>query len=1024
MSLSVIHFSDIHIKGADDVILKRIDELKSASVSSLPNNGDVVIAISGDIAFSGTEQQYSLAKGLIDSISCYIAEQKTSKVYVVCVPGNHDCDFSEESSIRTVLIDSARSSTIDLDYYNNVTKVQIEYRRFAENYGINSDNVLPRIEISSGESSILFLLANTAWMSVLKETPGKIIMPSHLYESISPEVYNAVFYIFHHPINWLDPDLKKSFVDHVRQNADFVLIGHEHARDSYEKFGNSFSVYCSHGKELQDSNSGDSAFTVINFDNAFQNYDIVDYKWDGKKYNRCPEVNTNQYHKNIASKKRVYTPNEETLKHASDIGVVINHFAKENISLPDLFIWPDLSKSDYYNEKNGSIIIREKTIEELYKNSLTVLVGASGSGKTAIAKKQFLFEETRDSCCLLLHGSKFTSSDESQIKGVIESSYSEQYSKDYLEEFRQLPKEQRSVIIDDFDLVRNVKNRRCAVLDYLCGFFGRVTILLSSSIELTTILSSNALGSMGHVIYYEILPLGNKKRKEMISKWYHLNENSLTEEEIGDRVDNAIEKINVFLGNGNGFVPAVPIFVLGALQNIDAVQKTFTGSKYGYLYESLIISSLSKISSNYLSAGSYEIDVGILSKLAFNMLLEKRTSFSTEQIEEVVSDIGDKHLLHLSSNEFLQRMVTAKIIYIDSSCGNTFRFMYPYIYYYFCGRYIAYHIGEPAVQREVEYMSAKLYNEIYGNIIIFVCHFANNSDIIDDVLLNAYDTLYDYEAFDFSKGNPIFEEIKDAVEALIPKTVASSDADVSTNKETRLAKMDEVGVNDGSVIRGEDTIDDEISEKEKDLAAVVAAFKTIEVLGEILQNYPIGIDGPKKIEIIDEIHKLGMRSVQAVINTMGYLEKDLVEYVYERASREKKRINKDEVIRATRRFINLLVSGMARGMVHQVAASLNSEYLLPAAKKTFEDDISISSKLVLLDLKLNCLNHCNFSEIQNLKKEFDTHNEKFASRIVDSIVGYYLNYNRCDHVLRAKLCTLCGLSQQQALIATQRNLLN
>ena len=251
MSLSVIHLSDIHIKGTDDLILKKIDKLKAACVSSLPSNGDVVIAISGDIAFSGTKQQYSLAKELIDNIASYIAEQKTSKVYVVCVPGNHDCDFSRESSVRNVLIDSARSSTIDLDYYNNVTNVQAEYRKFAENYGINSDNILPRIEITSGGSSILFLLANSAWMSVLKETPGKIIIPSHLYESVSPEDYNAVFYIFHHPINWLDPDLKKSFVDHVRQNADFVLIGHEHARDSYEKSGNAFSVYCSQGKELQ-----------------------------------------------------------------------------------------------------------------------------------------------------------------------------------------------------------------------------------------------------------------------------------------------------------------------------------------------------------------------------------------------------------------------------------------------------------------------------------------------------------------------------------------------------------------------------------------------------------------------------------------------------------------------------------------------------------------------------------------------------------------------------------------------------
>ena len=395
-----------------------------------------------------------------------------------------------------------------------------------------------------------------------------------------------------------------------------------------------------------------------------------------------------------------------------------------------------------------------------------------------------------------------------------------------------------------------------------------------------------------------------------------------------------------------------------------------------------------------------------------------------EQIDEVVLDIGNKHLLRLSSNDFVWRMESAKIIDIDSSNGNTFHFMYPYIFYYFCGRYIAYHFDDPEVQKEVEYMSERLYNEIYGNIIIFVCHFANNADIIDDVLLNAYYTLTNYETFDFTKGNPIFEEIKDAVEALIPKTVASSDGDVTVNKETRLAKMDEVGVNDGKVTREKDVIDDEVSEKEKDLAAVIASFKTIEVLGEILQNYPIGIEGQKKIEIIDEIHKLGMRSVQAIINTMGYLEKELVEYVYERASREKKSITMDEVVRATHHFINLLISGMARGMVHQIAVSLNNEYLLPAAQKTFEDDASISSKLVLLDLKLNCLNHCDYSEIQSLKREFDKSNERFATRIIDSIVGHYLNYNTCNHVLRAKLCSLCGLSQQQTLIANQRNLLN
>lgn len=78
---------------------------------------------------------------------------------------------------------------------------------------------------------------------------------------------------------------------------------------------------------------------------------------------------------------------------------------------------------------------------------------------------------------------------------------------------------------------------------------------------------------------------------------------------------------------------------------------------------------------------------------------------------------------------------------------------------------------------------------------------------------------------------------------------------------------------------------------------------------------------------------------------------------YARVSSDKKHISKEDVVRATRRFINVLISGMARGMVHQVAVSLNSEHLLLAATKSLESDNSISSKLVLLDLKLNCLNH-------------------------------------------------------------------
>ena len=237
-------------------------------------------------------------------------------------------------------------------------------------------------------------------------------------------------------------------------------------------------------------------------------------------------------------------------------------------------------------------------------------------------------------------------------------------------------------------------------------------------------------------------------------------------------------------------------------------------------------------------------------------------------------------------------------------------------------------------------------------------------------------------------------------------------------------RMDAAGINDGQVNKGEEIIDDEVNEKEKDMAAVISALKTIEVLGQILQNYPVEIKGNEKVDIINEMHKLGMRSVQAIIKTMGYLEKDLVEFVYEKAANQKKNIRREDVMQATHRFITMIISGMARGMVHQVALSLNSEYLLPAAHKTFSADDSISSKLVYLDLKLTCLRKVDYIEISNLRKTFEANNEKFAVRILDSIIGHYLNYNQCDYSLRAKLCELCGFSQQRMLTAPSRNALN
>lgn len=1024
MSFCVIHLSDIHLCTEDDIILSRSKCLAKACSSVIPTDANVVIAISGDIAFSGLESQYSFAKRLISEIIEYLKKEKNADIDVLLVPGNHDCDFSSgNQSVREALLKSV-TPDIDEEYYSLISNVQNNYYDFASNYGIDTSDCVSTKAIQTMNGEVLFVLVNTSWMSVLKEKMDTIIIPNRNHKLISSNDYKAVFFLLHHPTNWLKSDYKDDFVNYVRKNADVVLVGHEHIKDQYQKEGEKYSVLCNHGKELQNTkDEHSSAFSILRFDDDFQNYTVYEFSWDRNKYSRIDERRV-QYHKNFASQFTVFNYNKNTQKFLNDVGIVINHFAKEHVLLQDLYVWPYLKRINYNEESSNSIQIYNNIDEEILGNKLSIITGSS-CGKTTFAKMLCLNASKKERCCLYVDGKKLTSSSIYNIEKELETVFCDEYSKDCLEEFRQLEKKNKIVIVDNFDSIKTNNNRRSIIIDYLINNFNNVVIMMETSLEITSILSSNYIGKLEDLFYYEILPFGNKKRKELISKWYYLGNEIYSQEEIERKIDDSATFITSLLGNATTFMPALPVFILGVLQSNDAKTQTYERTKYAVLYESFIFASLSKVSQNFATSASCNIACGVMSFLSFRLLTEKKLTFTKGEFNETIKEIETQKRLDLSSEDILNKMIQAQIVCEDSYEREVYHFKYPYIFYYFAGRYISQNLLLDQVQEQLEYMSSRLFNEIYGNIIVFVCYLSKNKDVINHILLNAYGTLENYEAFDFSKHNPIFNEIHEAVDALIPHYICDND-EVESNNDIALERKDEIGVNDGQVADVKPEIDDELSddEREREMASVIAAFKTLEVLGQILQNYPADIDGNDKIGIIDEIHKLGMRSVSALISAIQYVEKDLVDYFVERARTKGQNISRDEIVMAIKKFVQYLISGTVIGMLHQVAISLNSPYLLNTAEYVFNEDGSISSKLVLVDLKLNCLKKLNTREVIQLKELFDDNNERFASSILTSIVGRYLNYNRCDNATRSKLCIAFGLSRKQTLLESKKNDLN
>ena len=64
MKVAILHLSDIHIdKDNSQWLMKRVEQIIPAVWNDFSDCGKIVIVVSGDIANTGTEEEYGYAKG-------------------------------------------------------------------------------------------------------------------------------------------------------------------------------------------------------------------------------------------------------------------------------------------------------------------------------------------------------------------------------------------------------------------------------------------------------------------------------------------------------------------------------------------------------------------------------------------------------------------------------------------------------------------------------------------------------------------------------------------------------------------------------------------------------------------------------------------------------------------------------------------------------------------------------------------------------------------------------------------------
>lgn len=140
MDLIITQLTDIHIKQESDLdnLLQRTGSIVGAIFEVVRNVKEtmLLICVTGDIAFSGTEEQYILAELFFDDIYEKITN-RYQEIYVqfVFIPGNHDCDFtSKENKARATIIQSGEADMNDNITMEICTSIQTNYFDFVSYY--------------------------------------------------------------------------------------------------------------------------------------------------------------------------------------------------------------------------------------------------------------------------------------------------------------------------------------------------------------------------------------------------------------------------------------------------------------------------------------------------------------------------------------------------------------------------------------------------------------------------------------------------------------------------------------------------------------------------------------------------------------------------------------------------------------------------------------------------------------------------------------------------------------------------
>lgn len=949
---------------------ERIDQIAGAIVAVEPTSNLYLIVVSGDIANTGAPAEYANALVFFRTLREKILKERASaRLEYITVPGNHDCTIPKDQvGVREALIggyvSSLEKGKEDAGILNAVLEVQDNYNQFRSDLGEASgtwNRTSGTVTISHDGHQIQLNLYNTALLSRRAEIQGQLQLPVSRFlnvTGIAPNVHISVS-VLHHSYPWMESNNALALRANVERTSDLVLFGHQHFTHQFYKVNETGErVLYLEGGALQDENHlQNSAFDVLAFDLSSLEQKGARFRWKGGVYRQDAEQVWRPFSVNRSARTGIKLA-DKFEAFLGELGPTVTHKIKGPLKLDDIYVYLDFSVR-IPGSKDSLEVKGDAIIQHVIKTSRVAFQGPAYSGKTTLAKVLFKRLYNYHSLLpLLLDAKGLKAYSDRKVVPLLESLVQHQYGATSSEPYRTASISRKVLIVDDWHYSDLDAEGRRQFLGVVSQHFGKV-ILFTDDIYQIQELAENSTEVMLQFDHAIIQPFSHVQRGETVDKWVKLGrEHTGSAKELTREIEDTEKYLQSVIGKNT--LPSLPFIVLCILQvKQEEKPESPEAGSYGYLYDVLVTQALS---SSVSKKPQLEKKYVFLSLLAYRLFQEKLENLSTEAVRNLAQDYAESFQVEVDIDAMLNDLETGRVL--EKVDGN-YSFAHAHLFHFFVARYYKDNLGREGgdkLRDELFKLVDNLLSQRDSTVLMFVLYFARDSArLIDRLVANAARIYQDQPAatldndVDFlgheQLGTPQFE---------LPTEV-----NVEGNRNERRRLQDEFAKMRAETEEAEYGYSEGLTDPQK----LRLALKHIDLLGQVIRNFPGSLPGTDKLRILEATYQLGLRAISALFRILRTAMTDLNKILASVPPSGVDPVAEKQIKDAAetiRKFINLTARVSSVSMIMKVGSSVGLRDLERAYAEALKK-VGESNATLLIDFAIR-LEHSGEIPLDRVKR--------------------------------------------------------